>query len=100
VRRKRYCYQNTRFSSASFDFLAGPLVVVGIVPWLAVRSLAFNARNRILRNMRFNFRAGLWEAARAFVLWPLAAFVTLGLPAPTPTPTTRKEYDYGCASTT
>jgi uncharacterized membrane protein YjgN (DUF898 family) len=53
-----------------------------ILPWLVIRSLSFNARNSALRNIRFGFDAGIWDAAKAFVLWPLAGALTLGILMP------------------
>lgn len=50
-----------------------------LLPWLVVRSLAFNARNSALRNIRFGFDAPLMDAAKVYVLWPLLAALTLGV---------------------
>lgn len=48
------------------------------LPWLVVRSLAFNARNSSLRNIRFSFNGSYKEAAKAYLLWPMLAVLTLG----------------------
>ena len=58
------------------------LVLIIALPWIIVRSLAFNARYSSLRNIRFRFKAKIWDAAKAFMLWPLAGMLTLGLLAP------------------
>jgi uncharacterized membrane protein YjgN (DUF898 family) len=58
------------------------LVMIIFLPWIVVRALAFNARNSSLRNIRFGFEARVWDAAKAFVLWPLAAVLTLGILTP------------------
>lgn len=58
------------------------IAFVAVLPWMLVRSLSFNARNSALRNIRFGFRAGYWEAFKAFVLWPAAGGITLGLLGP------------------
>lgn len=58
------------------------LVFVLLVPWLVVRSLAFRARNTAYRNIRFGFDGSTWDAAKTFVLWPLAGVLTLGLLIP------------------
>jgi len=55
------------------------LVFAFALPWLVVRSLAFNAHNSALRNIRFGFHGSYGEAARMFVLWPIAAVFTLGI---------------------
>jgi uncharacterized membrane protein YjgN (DUF898 family) len=52
------------------------------LPWLIVRSLAFNAHNSAWRNIRFGFSAGYKEAFKIYILWPLLAMVTLGLFSP------------------
>lgn len=58
--------------------LVTALLFFFVVPWLAVRSLSFNATNSAFRNVRFGFDGTMAEAAKAFVLWPLLAMVTLG----------------------
>ena len=50
-----------------------------ILPWLVVRSLAFNARYTALRNIRFGFHGTLMEAVKAYVLWPILIPFTLGI---------------------
>ncbi|MCL6416523.1 DUF898 domain-containing protein [Aestuariirhabdus sp. Z084] len=59
-----------------------PLLLLPLVPWVVVRSLAFNARNSAWRNVRFNFQAHWFEALKAFILWPMAGSFTLGLLMP------------------
>ena len=54
------------------------LVFILILPWLIVRSLVFNARNSALRNVRFGFKGSVMAAAKVYILWPLAAALTLG----------------------
>lgn len=54
------------------------LVFIPALPWLVVRSLAFNARNSAIRNIRFNFRGTYLEAAKVFLFWPLLLPLTLG----------------------
>lgn len=55
------------------------LVLMPALPWFVVRSLAFNARNSAIRNIRFNFKATYLEAAKVFLFWPLLLPLTLGL---------------------
>jgi uncharacterized membrane protein YjgN (DUF898 family) len=40
--------------------------------------MAFNARNSAYRNIRFGFDGSLKEAAKVYILWPMAAVLTLG----------------------
>lgn len=54
------------------------LLFILILPWLIVRSLVFNARNSALRHVRFGFKGSVKDAVKAFILWPLAATLTLG----------------------
>ena len=55
------------------------LVFIVIFPWLVVRSLAFNAQNSTIRNIRFGFHGTAGEAAKVYLLWPVAAFLTVGI---------------------
>ncbi len=50
-----------------------------IVPWLIVRSFAFNAHNSAFRNIRFHFRGTYGRALKLFVGYGLLTIVTLGL---------------------
>ncbi len=58
------------------------LAIVVILPWLVVRSLAFNARNSALRNIRFGFEGTVGEAVNVYILWPFLAVLTLGILTP------------------
>jgi len=58
------------------------LVFILILPWLIVRSLVFNAHNSALRNVRFGFKGSIKEAVKIYILWPLAAALTLGALSP------------------
>jgi uncharacterized membrane protein YjgN (DUF898 family) len=63
----------------------GALLALGFIfllPWLVVRSLAFNARNSSLRNIRFNFTGTYGQAAKVYILFPLLGAVTLGILSP------------------
>jgi uncharacterized membrane protein YjgN (DUF898 family) len=55
------------------------LIFLVVFPWLVVRSLAFNARNSSLRNIRFGFDGSVKDAAKVYVLWPFLATLTLGI---------------------
>ncbi len=58
------------------------LLLLGFLPWIIIRSLAFNARNSLYRNIRFNFEASTGEALKAYLLWPILLLPTLGLILP------------------
>jgi uncharacterized membrane protein YjgN (DUF898 family) len=58
------------------------LAFVALLPWIVVRSLAFNAHNSAWRNVRFDFAGGLWPAVKVILLWPLASLLSLGLLSP------------------
>ncbi len=53
-----------------------------LMPWLVVRSLSFNARMSAYKNIRFGFDGRIGEAAKAFLLWPFLAVLTLGILSP------------------
>ena len=61
--------------AASFYPIAEPifmLVLIGLIPFIVVRSLRFNMRNTAYRNIRFNFTGRYGEAALVFLLLPIA----------------------------
>lgn len=62
--------------------LALMLVFLPIVPWLIVKSLAFNARNSLYRNVSFDFKGKYGEATVVFLLLPLLVLITAGLILP------------------
>jgi uncharacterized membrane protein YjgN (DUF898 family) len=49
------------------------------VPWLIVRSFAFNAHNSAFRNIRFHFRGTYGRALKLFAVYGILTIVTLGL---------------------
>ncbi len=57
--------------------LALGLAVV-FLPWVIVRSLAFNAHNTVWRGLRFRFHPSLSAAVVVYLLQPLLIVVTLG----------------------
>jgi uncharacterized membrane protein YjgN (DUF898 family) len=59
-------------------------------PWLILSSFRFNARNTSYRNIRFDFHGTYGGALVAFLLWPMAAGVSLG----TLVPLARRARDY------
>ena len=52
------------------------------LPWLANRSLRFNARMTSFRNVRFDFHGTYGKSLLAFVLFPLIGLLSLGLLQP------------------
>jgi uncharacterized membrane protein YjgN (DUF898 family) len=56
------------------------LAMVPAVPWLVVRSMAFNAANSSYRHLRFRFEATYRQALAG--LWPIFVVAALGLLAP------------------
>jgi uncharacterized membrane protein YjgN (DUF898 family) len=58
------------------------LAWLALLPWLIVRSLAFHHRCSSWRGVRFGFGASWGEAAKVYLLAPLALFFTLGLALP------------------
>ncbi|WP_338048619.1 YjgN family protein [Phaeovibrio sulfidiphilus] len=52
------------------------------LPWIINRSLVFNARVTVWRNVRFNFRPSFWPAALAYGVFPVLAALSLGLLIP------------------
>ncbi len=64
--------------------IGGPLflVLLAVMPWILLRSLMFNARNTVYRNVRLRFNGSVKDAYIAFLLWPLAGALTLGILMP------------------
>ncbi|MCF8479292.1 MAG: DUF898 domain-containing protein [Rhodospirillum sp.] len=60
--------------------LVAPVVALfymGVLPWIICRSLRFNARNIVWRNVRFDFRGTWWQAFKAMILFPLLSVISL-----------------------
>lgn len=77
------------FAAYAMSEAVNPLLSLGLIvllllclPWIAVRALAFRARNSAWRNVRFNFTGTTWDAAKAFLFWPLAGALSFGLLVP------------------
>ncbi len=58
------------------------LLFIIILPWLVVRSLAFNARNSAYKNIRFGFNGTIKEAFKIYLLFPILVPLTLGILSP------------------
>ncbi|MBM2575275.1 DUF898 domain-containing protein [Jannaschia sp. Os4] len=73
------------FSILSMIPLVGLVAILALVflfPWLAVRSLAFNARNTSWSNVRFDFRGTYGDALVTYILAPIGVALTLYTTAP------------------
>ncbi len=55
------------------------VVFLIFLPWIVIRGRMFNLRNTAYRNLRFNFKAGYGQAAKAILMWGWLSGVTLGL---------------------
>jgi uncharacterized membrane protein YjgN (DUF898 family) len=55
---------------------------VAIFPWMVTAALRFRLYHTLHRGLRFAFLGRVGEAARAFLLWPVAGVATLGLLIP------------------
>lgn len=53
--------------------IALAIVLMLLLPWLVLRTMAFNARNTAYRNICFNFQGNIKDAAIVFVGLPLLA---------------------------
>jgi len=51
------------------------LLILLLMPWVIRQSLRFRYHYTVWRGVRFAFAGGLWDAAKAFILWPLVPFV-------------------------
>jgi len=69
-------------TSAAVSAVAG-LLFVALLPWLVTASLRFRLYHTLHRGLRFSFHGSVAEAFRAFLAWPLAAALSLGLLLPT-----------------
>ncbi len=56
------------------------LIFIGLLPWIVVKGLQFNARHSRYRNIAFRFGGSYKEAFSAFILWPLAGLLFFFLP--------------------
>lgn len=54
------------------------LLMLPLLPWFVVKALSFNARNSATRNIRFTFKGTYFEAAKAYIFWPMLIPFTLG----------------------
>ena len=63
----------------AFFWLAGPLLLLAALPWIAVRSLSYRARNTSYRTVRFDFRGRYVRAIMPFAIWRLLVPLSLGL---------------------
>jgi uncharacterized membrane protein YjgN (DUF898 family) len=57
-------------------------VLLAALPWLVQRSLRFKLYNSSYRGLRFRFTGNLGGAYRNLLLWPVLAYLTLGVLMP------------------
>ena len=62
--------------------LLASIVFLALLPWMICRSLRFRANNTSWRGLRFGFSGTSGGAMMAWLAWPLASVVTLGLLLP------------------
>lgn len=55
------------------------LALLGVLPWIIVKSLSFRARNTAYRNVRFDFAGRYGQALVVYLLLPIGIIFTLGL---------------------
>ena len=53
-----------------------------VVPWLIVRGLSFNANMTSYRGIRFRFENTVWNAFKAYIMWPILSFISLSILTP------------------
>ena len=58
------------------------LLLLPALPWIMIRSMGFNLRHSIYRNVRFGFDGKYWEAFKVYLLWGLAIIASFGLAMP------------------
>lgn len=75
------CYSIAGKISPSLALVFALLLLV-FLPWIIVSSLKFNARHSSYRNLNFRFVGSIWGAIKAFILWPAAGFLSLGILLP------------------
>jgi uncharacterized membrane protein YjgN (DUF898 family) len=74
-----YAFAVELYPASTFGFWALFLLAL---PWLVVRTLAFNARNSAWRGLRFDFSPTRGQAARMFIGMPILVVLTGGLAFP------------------
>ena len=56
-----------------------PLVFI-LTPWVVRQSLRFRYHYTVWRGVRFSFAGGLWDAAKAFIFWPMLSILIFTIP--------------------
>jgi uncharacterized membrane protein YjgN (DUF898 family) len=74
-----YAFAGELYPDSRYAFWALALL---LLPWLVVRSLAFNAHNSAWRGLRFDFAARTGEAARVYIGMLLVVGLTGGIALP------------------
>ena len=73
-----------QFASVAHPFLGlgVAIALAGVMPALLLRSLRFRLYNLSYRGLRFHFSGSMKEAYLAFLAWPLAVVLSVGLLLP------------------
>lgn len=71
-----YTYSGVIHPTLGLLFL---LAFIGLLPWVIVNGVRFNARMSSYRGIHFNFHGQYGQAAANFLLWPFLAIFTLFL---------------------
>lgn len=58
------------------------IALIPAYPWVINRAMRFGARMTSWRNVRFDWHGRYWGVAKVYLLWPIAAVLTLGALAP------------------
>jgi len=61
------------------NLLLWPIILL-LTPWVVRQSLRFRYHYTAWRGVRFAFAGGLWDAAKAFILWPIAGILPFLIP--------------------
>ena len=64
--------------TALYGSAIGIIALLLVMPWLVQRSIAFKLHNSSYRGLRFRFTGSVKDAYEAFLVWPIASYLTLG----------------------
>jgi len=63
-------------------YIVATVVFLIFLPVIILNTLKFNARHSSYRNIAFRFDGTIWGAVKAFILWPIAGMLTIGILMP------------------
>ncbi len=73
---------NVAGNMSPFLGLGAFAVLMLVFPWLVQRSLRFKLHNSSYRGLRFGFDGSVGGAYKAFLMWPVIGYLTVGLLMP------------------